>query len=219
MASQGALDSALTYLGPSDNPELAELRDRLYYALGYKKQAQQQAYARGSLQPSSQAYQYGRPPAPGNRFGQRNSITNPTAQPAAPLTNNFNTGLPGAVNAPSQPPLQPWKPPAPVSTFNPMQPQAVPLTSMPPMPPGPLKPPTINDGIIQPPRPSSVGSQGSMYFSKHSQRLMGSFIVRVHTAHSQQIRPGSVGSIWPQLRSKYEHVQYSSNSTAQCEPA
>ncbi|XP_037918625.1 protein transport protein Sec31A isoform X1 [Hermetia illucens] len=160
LASQGALDSALTYLGPSDNPELAELRDRLYYALGYKKQAQQQPYARGSLQPSSQAYQYGRPPAPGNRFGQRNSITNPTAQPAAPLTNNFNTGLPGAVNAPSQPPLQPWKPPAPVSTFNPMQPQAVPLTSMPPMPPGPLKPPTINDGIIQPPRPSSVGSQG-----------------------------------------------------------
>lgn len=37
LAAQGALNSALTYLGPSEEQDIVELRERLYYALGHKQ--------------------------------------------------------------------------------------------------------------------------------------------------------------------------------------
>lgn len=36
LAAQGALSSALTYLGPSDDPQVVDLRERLYHSLGHK---------------------------------------------------------------------------------------------------------------------------------------------------------------------------------------
>lgn len=38
LAAQGALDTALEYIGPTDDSQLEDLRERLYYALGHKTQ-------------------------------------------------------------------------------------------------------------------------------------------------------------------------------------
>lgn len=53
LATQGSLSSALTYLGPSLDPDLVELKDRLYHALGHKQTARSSAprYSRPSLTP------------------------------------------------------------------------------------------------------------------------------------------------------------------------
>lgn len=210
LAAQGSLNSALSYLTPSEDPHLEELRERLYYALGHKQLPQQQKVfsSRGSISQGSQHYQqqqqqlsntYGQQTA-ANRYGQQrtNSVSSSTAssiQPPLPVISgvygaqqiNFNTTpLPGVAQQWNTNPLQlqssssqPWNttslqqqqqqssiydstllpPPPPVQ-----QPQI-----QPPPPPPPSKPPTgssvtTNDGLSQPQRPSSVGSQGSMLF-------------------------------------------------------
>ncbi|XP_055372912.1 protein transport protein Sec31A isoform X2 [Condylostylus longicornis] len=174
LATQGALDTALSYLGPTEDALLEDLRDRLYYALGHKqinssysrtRTVSQNIYGRSSVTSSTSAIT-------NQRFQPRGSFSNPV--PVLPAmnsnTNNFNAGIVGQ-------PQQPWNMPPnvpsnipPVPTFNSMQnlPQNTTL-AQPPLqpttmlsPPPPLgKPLQINETLPNPQRPSSVGSQGS----------------------------------------------------------
>jgi protein transport protein SEC31 len=139
LASQGCLSSALTYLASSQNPEIAETRDRLSYSLGYKQLAPtrmqpQNLYAPQKPQQAATL---------ANRFTQpRGSLTN-----ATPVNNYFG--------APAQPPL-PMPPPSQTpNQWNaaPMQPSVF----QPPPPAASLPPPV--SAPAQPPRPSSVNSQ------------------------------------------------------------
>lgn len=164
LASQGALNSALTYLGPSDAPDIVELRERLYYTLGHK-----QAYAGRSQSQTQNIYTKAQTP---NKFTQRSSIGN--IQPLQPVSygssfnsNTFNntyssaaapTTTPSAWNnaVPQHPQAQPWNS-TPFGTNNVSQPNQI-------VPPVQTKPPAAQppllDPIAHPPRPSSVSSQG-----------------------------------------------------------
>lgn len=169
LASQGALNSALTYLGPSDAADIVELRERLYFSLGHK-----QAYA-ANIRSQSQAQNiYAKSQTP-NKFTQRSSIG--SIQPLQPTTfnNSFNSsnfnnnGFPPVPAAAASPP-QLWNNPLPAhpqaqqqqwnsTPFNPVQ-------SNPVVPPVQTKPPAAQpplfDPTAQPPRPSSVSSQGKI---------------------------------------------------------
>lgn len=174
LASQGALNSALTYLGPSEAADIVELRERLYYSLGHK-----QAYA-ANIRSQSQAQNiYAKSQTP-NKFGQRPSIG--SIQPPQPTTFNnsfnsstFNNNFPTAAPTTASPP-QLWNNPLPAhpqasaqqqwnsSPFAPTNsvqsnPIAPPVQSKPPAAQPPLFDPTA-----QPPRPSSVSSQGMTTF-------------------------------------------------------
>lgn len=173
LASQGALNSALTYLGPSDAADIVELRERLYYTLGHK-----QAYV-SNVRSQSQAQNiYVKAQTP-NKFGQRASIGNIQSPQATTFnnsynnnsfaTNSYNNNFPSAAPTttspgmwgqplPSHPQAQPWNS-APFAPSN--VPQSNPI-----LPPVQTKPPTaqppIHDPTAQPPRPSSVSSQGTL---------------------------------------------------------
>lgn len=152
LAAQGALSSALTYLGPSDDPKIVELRERIYYTLGHK-----QAYATRSTSQAQNIYAKSQTP---NKFMQpRASISglpgfNPIQQQqpqAAPLNTNFNTP-----NVQSPPKL--WSN-TPTSNFQPQPYAPAPFASNAPLPNIPPPAATINDHMSHPPRPSSVSSQ------------------------------------------------------------
>lgn len=169
LASQGALNSALTYLGPSDATDIVELRERLYFSLGHK-----QAYA-ANIRSQSQAQNiYAKSQTP-NKFTQRSSIG--SIQPLQPTTfnnsfnsSNFNNNSFPPVPAAAASPPQLWNNPLPAhpqaqqqqwnsTPFNPVQ-------SNPVVPPVQTKPPAAQpplfDPTAQPPRPSSVSSQGKI---------------------------------------------------------
>lgn len=151
LAAQGALSSALTYLGPSDDPDIVELRERLYYALGHK-----QAYAPKARTLSHNQNIYGQSQAPAVNKFQRTSLTNNNFN-VAPVSNNvppaapFNAGFTNSNQ--SQPPApQLWNAPTSLVQTTPnLNPLLPPVQSKPPVDAG-LPP--------QPPRPSSVSSQG-----------------------------------------------------------
>ncbi len=162
LSAQGALSSAVTYLGPSDDPTVEDLRSRLYYSLGYK-----QAYATPApmkQQFNQQANQLR--PQPRHSL-PNNQVPMPVQQQPAfnknfstQNTSSFNTGFGGP---PTMPPAQPWVNPSPGgqqswNNFqNTAQPPLVPVQTKPP-----IVPPPANDfSPQQPARPSSVGSQGS----------------------------------------------------------
>lgn len=164
LAAQGALSSALTYLGPSDASDITELRERLYYTLGHK-----QAYAANVRNLSQTQNIYGNAPATGRLHRQsigslqpRTSIGS-TGQPATiPTFNTFNNVQPAQATSPHQwassvpahPQAQPWNA-SPFGAPNAPPPAAVnPPVSQPP------KPVATIDPLAQPPRPSSVSSQG-----------------------------------------------------------
>lgn len=142
LASQGSLDTALTYIGNSqDDENIIDIRERLYYALGHK---QQQSQTQNLFQKSSY-HQQPRLSHPRtistSSTGMQNSFFQPTQAPAQP-PQMFNTGLPNAA-----------------SQFDNSW-QSVPPVSQPPI----TKPPSFmnpNENIPPPPRPGSVSSVGS----------------------------------------------------------
>lgn len=160
LAAQGALTSAVTYLGPSDDANVEDLRSRLYYSLGYK-----QAYAAPAPQ-KHQFNQQSNQTKPLSRHSlPNNQVPLPVQQQPVfntgfPMQNNssFNTGFSGPVPHVAQP----WSnSPSATQSWKPLQNQPQP-TLVPNMNPVQTKPPTGNEYITQqPPRPSSVGSQGS----------------------------------------------------------
>lgn len=166
LASQGALNSALTYLGPSDASDIAELRERLYYTLGHK-----QAYASNVRNLSQSQNIYANAASTGRM--QRPSIGNlqprtsigSTGQPAAISTfNTFNNVQPAQAASPHQwnssvpthPQAQTWNA-SPFAASN-IPPPSNSINQTVNQPPKPVA--TI-DSMAQPPRPSSVSSQGN----------------------------------------------------------
>jgi protein transport protein SEC31 len=158
LASQGCLSSALTYLSSSQNPDIEETRERLFYSLGHKQ------LATTRMQPQPNVYAQQQPTV--NRFTQpRTSLTNNTpvnyfgggaAQPVQPVA------MPPQTQAPNQWNTSAVQTPFPAST------------GLPPPPPGghqrtvcPM--PAAKDPLSQPPRPSSVNSQqgGQSHRSKY----------------------------------------------------
>lgn len=162
LAAQGALNSALTYLGPSDDAEITNLRDRLYYALGHK-----QAYTAPRYSQTQNVYQQPQSTS-ANRFGQqRQSVPNSNAA----VQQSPFTPYPGAAQQKTQqPPMfnaasatQSWNntPTPAVQSWN-TKPSVQPTSFM-PQAPGPVGPPPVGPppaGDSQPARPPSVGSQG-----------------------------------------------------------
>lgn len=157
LAAQGSLNSALTYLGPSVDPDLVELKDRLYYALGHKQQQTQRVQQQ--LQQQQNFYGTQRMPQ------SRTSSISSNLPPVVPLQQQFNNApvqptvtnffAPTNVTPPvSQVPVQTWN----ANTFN--QPAAIPAAT--PAAPPLVKPPTANDL----PRPSSRNS-GPLTRSKY----------------------------------------------------
>lgn len=169
LAAQGALNSALTYLGPSDDEDVVDLRERLYYALGQKV-----AYASKPRAQSHNQNIYSQSQATGGNQFQRASLPNNTFNPAA--TSNIQpptipTFTPGFTNniqpQPSVPPA--WntsaiaQPPQPAHGWNPPPAlaQATPNVN-PLLQPIQSKPPADVGLPPHPPRPSSVSSQGNI---------------------------------------------------------
>lgn len=151
LAAQGSLDMALTYIGTSqDDNNIIELRERLYYALGHKQQAQP-IYGQKSNAANYQQNSYHNAP----RLSHPRTVSTSSTS-AMPLfqPNTFNTGLPnassGAMTNHFDPnpvaPMTPWAPPVNVPA-----PVAKP-------PPAMMTP---ADNLPQPPRPASVSSVGS----------------------------------------------------------
>ncbi|ENN70527.1 hypothetical protein HUJ04_007968 [Dendroctonus ponderosae] len=167
LAAQGNLETALSYLGSSQNEKVSSLRDRLLTALGQKplniqEMRQQQANRRSSTRSSQSGY-------PAGAFNAANAFhpNQMGAQPApavvqAPPFGNFNIGLPNAsglsqgwqtqavgLSAPAAaPPAQPWQQPPQVAP--PAQPWQQPPQAPPPKP--------FSPAPAQPLRPDSVGS-------------------------------------------------------------
>lgn len=168
LASQGALNSALTYLGPSEATNIVELRERLYYTLGHK-----QAYT-SNVRSQSQAqnlYQTSQTP---NKFTQRPSIGSIQAPQIGSFNNsfsnnNFNNSFTPAAPTVASPQQQMWNNPVPTHpqaqpwNSTPFAPNNV-TQSNPVVPPVQTKPPSaqppLMDPTAHPPRPSSVSSQG-----------------------------------------------------------
>lgn len=174
LASQGALNSALTYLGPSDDPDIVDLRERLYYALGHKQAYQATRTRTQSTNLFTQTpvvNQFQRASLPNNTF---NPLPNNTFNPL-PISNNipppapqFNSGFmnnvqssapvpqlwnTSAVSQSSQPATS-WLPPS-SSTLPPTTPNLNPL-----LPSAQSSRPSVDAGLPpHPPRPSSVSSQ------------------------------------------------------------
>ncbi|XP_058118921.1 protein transport protein Sec31A [Anopheles ziemanni] len=166
LAAQGSLPSALTYLGNSTDPEMEELRERLYYALGHKSYAPAPVYGggAGSARPgynnATGLGGVGQQPPPFNpmfpTIGQAAKMKSAYGQPAPPMvptpvpvpTLNSTLAQPGWNTSPFQPPAASVPPPA-------VQPPMA--ASKPPMGPPPGN--SLPADPAQPPRPSSVSSQ------------------------------------------------------------
>lgn len=182
LASQGALNSALTYLGPSEAANIVELRERLYHTLGHK-----QAYTSNARSQSQTQNIYAKSQTPQSKYAQRpsfGSVQPLQPQAAAPFNNSFNNNSfsnnsfsnnsfgSSAVPPASSPPqpswnnslpahpqaqAQPWNA-APFATSNnvtQLNPSVAPVQTKPP-----LTQPPVLDPTAHPPRPSSVSSQG-----------------------------------------------------------
>lgn len=175
LASQGALNSALTYLGPSEAADIVELRERLYHTLGHK-----QAYTSNARSQSQTQNIYGKSQTPQTKYAQRPSFgsVQPLQPPAAaPFNNSFNNNsfsnnsfgsaaVPPASSPPQpswnnslpvHPQAQPWNaaPPQFANNVTQMNPAVAPVQTKPP-----LTQPPVLDPSAHPPRPSSVSSQG-----------------------------------------------------------
>lgn len=161
LAAQGSLNSALTYVGNSTDPEMEELRERLYYALGHKTaapvQQQQNSYyqngPRGSVPNQQQPPAFNNPMFP--TIGQAAKVKAWQAQntapqipptPPVPTIPQPMTQQPSWNTSPFQGGLPPQQQPA-VTPFNPgpPPPATTPFTA--------AKPP-----LDQPPRPGSGAS-------------------------------------------------------------
>lgn len=178
LASQGALNSALIYLGPSEAADIVELRERLYHTLGHK-----QAYASNARSQSQTQNFYAKSQTPQNKYAQRPSFgsVQPLQPAVAAAPTSFNNGFsnnsfgsaamppvpssppqPGGWNSalPAHPQAQPWNstPFAPSNNVTQMNPIVPPVQTKPP----PLTQPPIHDPNVHPPRPSSVSSQGTI---------------------------------------------------------
>ncbi|XP_022916302.2 protein transport protein Sec31A isoform X1 [Onthophagus taurus] len=104
LASQGSLQSALNYLGSSQNEKVAELRNRLHVSLGQKPGYVQRTQQRTSSTRTSFS-NYAPQPIQNNQF-------------PVPFSNQFNTN---PINQQQQ--QQPWQaPPKPFSPAPPTQP-------------------------------------------------------------------------------------------------
>lgn len=152
LVAQGALSSALSYLGPSEDPQVVDMRERLYYSLGHKQQpsVRQTNNQRQSIVSNGG---YGGIPA----FGpSRSSIPNASFMQPAPSPAVYNTGFPGGQTmSPPSAAAQPWMQPQTVAPAWNAAPPVQPMAMQPPLA-GPPPP-----SMSHPPRPSSVGSQGS----------------------------------------------------------
>lgn len=162
LAAQGALSSAVTYLGPSDDANVEDLRSRLYYSLGYK-----QAYAT-PVAPTKQQFNQ---QANQLRSQPRHSLTN--NQVPMPVQPIFNPNLPTQNTSPftagfgsQQPTIPPvtqqWatSPPGNQQWNNFQNPSQSPLVPNTVQTKPPQVPPPVHDfSTQQPARPSSVGSQ------------------------------------------------------------
>ncbi|XP_058054599.1 protein transport protein Sec31A [Anopheles bellator] len=149
LAAQGSLPSALTYVGSSTDPELAELRERLYFALGHKSQAGPMATGAGRMRPEQPPYN---PMFP--TIGQAAKMkAYQQQQPVAPAA------VPPTLAPSTQPAWNtaPFQPPPVGQSMAPPVNAAPPLTSKPPVGP----PPPASNDPSQPPRPSSVSSQSA----------------------------------------------------------
>ncbi|XP_050309032.1 protein transport protein Sec31A isoform X2 [Anthonomus grandis grandis] len=185
LAAQGSLQTALGYLGNSQNEKVASLRDRLLTALGQKplniQEIRQQQARRGSTRVSQSGYGGGSI----SGFNQNQYTAQPTPQipapqPPAPFaTNNFNTGLPNASVG-----SQPWQTQAmpPSSGSQPWQTQ--------PQPPKVFSP-------APPPRPDSVGSG----------RGIAGPLSRKHVRD-----PSVTNSQFPPMNNPYTPAPYDNNS-------
>lgn len=148
LAAQGSLESALTYIGTSqDDASIIDLRERLYYALGHKQQVQQQVY--------------GRKPSQQNPFQPAPRLSHPR------LSTSSNSGMPQLFQ-PQQPSFNTGLPNAGSGVANHFDPNPMPSPWSPPssqVPPQVVKPPVAMmnpvDNMTQPPRPASVSSVGS----------------------------------------------------------
>ncbi|XP_038108125.1 protein transport protein Sec31A isoform X2 [Culex quinquefasciatus] len=167
LAAQGSLNSALTYVGNSTDPEMEELRERLYYALGHKtaapvQQPQQNSYyqngPRGSIPNQQQPPSFNNPMFP--TIGQAAKVkawqsqnNAPQIAPTPPVPTIPQPSMnqqPSWNTSPFQgglPPQQQQQQPA-VTPFNPgpPPPASTPFTA--------AKPP-----LDQPARPGSGASQ------------------------------------------------------------
>lgn len=190
LASQGALNSALTYLGPSEAADIVELRERLYYSLGHK-----QAYV-SNVRSQSQAQNiYAKSQTP-KQFGQRPSIG--SIQPLQPTTFNnsfnnssFNNSFPTAAPTAASPPQQLWNNPMPSHpqaqqqqwNSTPFAPNSS-VQSNPIVAPVQAKPPSsqppLFDPTAQPPRPSSVSSQGKQSKMRAKIKRFCAFLFFIH---------------------------------------
>lgn len=102
LAAQGALDTALEYIGPTEDTQLEDLRERLYYALGHKTQQQRAPV----YQQSTSAYNKPRYNQPRGSFSnpqmpQSQLNTQWNNQAPAPMFNTQQTMPPQAVKPPS----------------------------------------------------------------------------------------------------------------------
>lgn len=139
LATQGSLNMALTFIGNSqDDPNIVDLRERLYHALGHKQHAPTMQNSRpdNSYQNQNQ-----------NRFGQqRGSIGTQATYPGqslpTPPVNMFQPGF----NQPMSNNMR--NSPAPINAVSPQSWNTAPVA----------KPPTINDTLSHPPRPPSNSS-------------------------------------------------------------
>lgn len=105
LAAQGALSSALTYLGPSEAQNVVELRERLYYSLGHK-----QAYATNARSQSQTQNIYAKSNTP--KYIQPRSSIGSVQQPMNPFNNTFNSNISNVVQTPATP-SQSWNNPVP----------------------------------------------------------------------------------------------------------
>lgn len=165
LAAQGALSSALSYLGPSVDPQVVDLRERLYYSLGHKQAyapSRQQQQQHIQQHPQQMRYSQSLPLAQQQRqsFSAQQAVpivypgaTVPVAAWQPPVlapTNQWNTaplqGGPPPI-LPQQPTVWNPTPVAPTTTHPPMG-----LSAVGPSPAGPGQ---------QPARPPSVGAHGT----------------------------------------------------------
>ncbi|XP_049291125.1 protein transport protein Sec31A isoform X2 [Anopheles funestus] len=149
LAAQGSLSSALTYLGNSTDPEMEELRERLYYALGHKTYApvgtSRSQYASQQQPPFNPMFPTIGQAAKMKSYGQ--------SVPSVPVpTLNTASTMPQQPSWSTSPFQQPPMGMAPVA--NTVAPP--PLAAKPPVGPPPV---ATNNDLSQPPRPSSVSSQ------------------------------------------------------------
>lgn len=151
LSSQGNLQTALHYLGNSQNEQVSALRERLFVALGQRSAYNETSSRKSSLRTSFSSYPNTYlPPTQFNQsnFGQFNTgLANPSWQ----VQNVFNT-----------PPTKPFSPP-PISTMQ--QPTLQPIPTMQTQPslmqpqqPTLAPPPSASMPPLQPPRPTSTGS-------------------------------------------------------------